>query len=389
MSRLSLSRVSFLTLFAFVAIALGGADGCSSDPQVEGAKLYINNKEYDQALDRLNESLATNPDNVEALVLKAEVLRLMGGETPTAQVEKRTQLFQDMTATLERAAQLAPDDQSVIDGQLNAWAYAVNQGNTTLRRADADPAEAAQYFRGAMDLQPDSMQGAFGLGLAELRSSNFEAAIDPLRRAVELAPEDANTHEYLARAYLATDRAAEAVEVLETAQARFPDNADIRTTRLNAYAVAGMTDRAIEEYEREIAEGRATGEEEAMIRYNYGSLLLSARRLDEAIEQLRMAVELDPDNADAQYNMGAALQNKASGLAQQANETEDNAAANALIEERNHLLEEALPYLQASRSLAEGSEETNACSALFQVYTQLNRIDDANAVAECAGMSMN
>lgn len=389
MSFPSLSRASFLTLFAFVAIALAGADGCSSDPQVEGAKLYINNKEYDRALENLDEALATNPDNVDALVLKAEVLRLKGGETPTSEVETRTMLFQDMTATLERAAQLAPDDQRVIDGQLNAWAYAVNEGNKTLRRPDAEPAEAAQYFRAAMALQPDSMQGAFGLGLAELRGSNFEAAIDPLRRAVELAPEDANTHEYLARAYLATDRAAEAVEVLETAQARFPDNADIRTTRLNAYAVAGMTDRAIEEYEREIAEGRATGAEEAMIRYNYGSLLLTSRRFDEAIEQLRIAVELDPQNADAQYNMGAALQNKASGLAQQANETEDNAAANALIEERNGLLEQALPYLQTARDLAQGADESNVCSALFQVYTQLNRIDDANSVAECAGMSMN
>ncbi|MEO0559516.1 MAG: tetratricopeptide repeat protein [Bacteroidota bacterium] len=388
MSSLSLSRFSFLTLFAFVAIVLGGADGCSSDPQVEGAKLYINNKEYDNALDNLDEALATNPDNVEALVLKAEVLRLMGGETPTAEVERRASLFADMTATVDRAVQLAPDDQSVIDAKVNAWAYAINEGNKTLR-SDADPSDAAAYFRGAITLQPDSMQGPFGLGLAELRGANFEAAIEPLARAVELAPEDANTHEYLARAYLATDRATEAVEVLEAARDRFPDNDDLRTTLLNAYANAGMVDRAIAEYESEIASGRVSGEAEGLIRYNYGSLLLSADRIDEAIEQLGMAVDLNPDNPDAQYNMGAALQNKASALAREANETEDNAAANALIEERNGLLERALPYLQASRDLADAADQQNACTALFQVYTQLNRVDDANAVAECAGMSTN
>ncbi|GAB5534038.1 MAG: hypothetical protein Rubg2KO_02870 [Rubricoccaceae bacterium] len=388
MSFLSLSRVPFLALFAFVAIALGGADGCSSDPQVEGAKLYINNKEYDNALENLNESLATNPDNLDALILKAEVLRLMGGETPTADVERRATLFTEMTATVDRAAQLAPDNPDVAAAQINAWAYAINQGNNTLR-SDADPSEAATYFRAASTLQPDSMQGPFGLGLAELRAANFEAAIEPLARSVELAPEDANTHEYLARAYLATDRAAEAVEVLEAAQDRFPDNTDMRTTLLNAYAVAGMEDRAIEAYEAEIASGSASGEDEALIRYNYGSLLLSADRIDEALEQLSMSVDLDPDNPDAQYNMGAALQNKASGLARQANETEDNAAANALIDERNGLLERALPYLQASRDLAPEGEKRAACSALFQVYTQLNRVDDANAVAECGGMSMN
>jgi len=389
MSFLSLSRIPFLALFAVVAIALGGADGCSSDPQVEGAKLYINNKEYDNALENLDEALVTNPENLDALILKAEVLRLMGGEAPTADVERRASLFADMTATVDRAAQLAPDNPDVAAAQINAWAYAINQGNSTLRRADADPSEAAAYFRAASTLQADSMQGPFGLGLAELRAANFEAAIQPLSRAVELAPEDANTHEYLARAYLATDRAAEAVEVLEAARDRFPDNADMRTTLLNAYAVAGMEDRAISEYEAEIASGRATGSDEALIRYNYGSLLLSADRIDEAIEQLSMAVDLDPSNPDAQYNMGAALQNKASGLARQANDTEDNAAANALIDERDVLLDRALPYLQASRDLAPEGEKRAACSALFQVYTQLNRVDDANAVAECAGMSTN
>ena len=389
MSSFSLSRLSFLTLFAFVAIVLGGADGCSSDPQVEGAKLYINNKEYDNALENLNEALATNPENLDALILKAEVLRLMGGETPTADVERRSSLFAEMTATVDRAALLAPDNPDVAAAQINAWAYAINQGNNTLRRADAEPSEAAEYFRAASTLQPDSMQGPFGLGLAELRAANFEAAIQPLTRAVELAPEDANTHEYLARAYLATDRAAEAVEVLEAAQDRFPDNTDMRTTLLNAYAVAGMEDRAIAAYEAEIASGNASGEAEALIRYNYGSLLLQANRIDEAIEQLSISVDLDASNPDAQYNMGAALQNKASALARQANETEDNAAANALIDERDTLLERALPYLQASRDLAAEADKQNACTALFQVYTQLNRVDDANAVAECAGMSTN
>ena len=383
MSTLSLSRAPFLALFACVAILLGGADGCSSDPQVEGAKLYINNGEYDSALENLNASLAENPDNVDALVLKAEVLRLKGAESTDA--NEKSMLFDEMTDTIERAGTLAPDDARVSEARINAWAFAVNEGNKTLRMADADPTEASAFFRTAQSLMPDSMQGPFGLGLAELRAANFEAAIDPLMRAVELAPEDPNTHEYLARAYLATDQAAQAVEVLETASERFPDNADLRTTRLNAYAIAGQTDKAITEYERELAAGR----DDAMIRYNYGSLLLNAKRVDEAIVQLDRAVELDPNNPDAQYNMGAALQNKASALAVQANETEDNDQANTILAERKTLLERALPYLEASRTMAEGADEQNACNALFQVYTQLNNIDKANEVAECAGMSMN
>src|SRR5690606_10416953 len=61
---------------------LAGADGCSSDPDVEGAKLYINNEEYDQALANLERAIANNPDNAEAHALKAEVLRLKAEDLP-------------------------------------------------------------------------------------------------------------------------------------------------------------------------------------------------------------------------------------------------------------------------------------------------------------------
>ena len=47
------------------------------------------------------------------------------------------------------------------------------------------------------------------------------------------------------------------------------------------------------------------------------------------------------------------------------------------------------PLLQA-RTLAAGTpDEAGVCDALFRVYTQLGRVDDAEGVAECAGISMN
>ncbi|NBW94064.1 MAG: hypothetical protein EBR20_06845, partial [Bacteroidetes bacterium] len=63
----------FLSLI-FAAFLIAGADGCSSDPNVEGAKLDLRNQDYDRALGNLETALENNPQNAEAYELKGRVL---------------------------------------------------------------------------------------------------------------------------------------------------------------------------------------------------------------------------------------------------------------------------------------------------------------------------
>ena len=191
---------------------------------------------------------------------------------------------------------------------------------------------------------------------------------------------------YYGRSLLLAERSTEAVAALEAAQTRFPEDEDIQTMLLNAYTSSGQTDQAIERYAA-AAQRQPTN---ATIRYNYGALLLQAGDYDGAVAQLQEATRLAPDNADAFYNLGAAYQNKAAQLNTQANDTDDTAAANTLLQQRNQNLELALPPLVQARTLAAGSpDEQGFCEALFRVYTQLGRVDDATEVSECAGMAMN
>ncbi|HYE57203.1 MAG TPA: hypothetical protein VD948_01810, partial [Rhodothermales bacterium] len=63
-----------LSVFAlvFAGLALTGA-GCSSDPNVEGAKLNFRNRDFPAAMNNLESALAKNPNNAEALDLRAQV----------------------------------------------------------------------------------------------------------------------------------------------------------------------------------------------------------------------------------------------------------------------------------------------------------------------------
>ncbi len=106
--------------------------------------------------------------------------------------------------------------------------------------------------------------------------------------------------------------------------------------------------------------------------------------------QLRRAIVLNPENADAQYNLGATYNNQARAISDQANETQDNAEAERLIAQRDQLLEQALEPLLRARTLSAGTEtETNVCGALFRVFAQLGRTDEAAEANACfTGESM-
>ena len=373
-----LNRFSLLSLALVFAVLLGGADGCASDPQVEGAKLYLRNGELEQAMSNLDAALESDPDNADALLLRAEVVRAQAKDErdPAA----RQALVDQMVSDLDRVATLAPGTDA--QERLQAWAFALQQSVNVLNADDADPEVASALLRSSIQLLPDSAQGHYNLGIAQIQAGNSEGAIAPLQRSVEIDP-NPTAYYYLGRSQLLSDQATDALATYEAGAAAFPEDENLRTALLDAYVRTGQTDRAITQYQEALTAAEGS-EAEALLRYNYGSLLLQAERYDEALTQLQRAVELNPDNPDAQYNLGATYNNQARALGDQANETADNAEAEALVAQRDALLEQALQPLLRARALSAGSEtETNVCGALFRVYAQLGRAEEAAEANAC------
>ena len=61
----------------FVVFVLVVAAGCASNPNIEGARLDLRNKNYQRALDNINEALEIEPGSAEALVLKGDIISEM------------------------------------------------------------------------------------------------------------------------------------------------------------------------------------------------------------------------------------------------------------------------------------------------------------------------
>jgi tetratricopeptide (TPR) repeat protein len=130
-------------------------------------------------------------------------------------------------------------------------------------------AEAADYYRQALAVQPDYVSARINLGAVLAGQNRHADAIDQFRAALQLDPDNAGAHYNLAF----------------------------------ALAVTGRLDDAIRSY-REALRCRP---EFAQAHNNVGQLLAATGHLDEALAHLREAARLLPESPNVHQNLGLAL----------------------------------------------------------------------------------
>lgn len=136
-----------------------------------------------------------------------------------------------------------------------------------------------------------------------LQAGRVAAAVDELRRALEIAPEDAEAHSNLGSVQLAQGHASDAATHLRTAVRIKPDDDRVRFNYANLLQASGRSDDAIAEFRRAVR----LNPDNADAHFNLAMLLGPRNQLDEAIAHLRRVIEINPRNADAHRNLAVAL----------------------------------------------------------------------------------
>ena len=428
----------------FLVVLLGGflligADGCSSDPNVEGAKLDLKNKDYDRALENIAKALETDPDNAEALELKGQILQEQAFTVSDA--AQHGAMLEEMVFSYNRCVELDPTLSTNVENRLKkAYFDEFNRGIQAFNRGQqaqsAERAtvfnEAASYFGNAAMMFPDSTDAYVNQAYSYFSSGNAEWAIQPFEMVIERGGADEDIFIRLAVLYQTYEQHDEAVSLLEKAVDIYPENEDIRSQLMNAYVASGRASEARTVFQEAVDKEP----DNELYRYNYGSLMLELEDYDGAIEQLTEAVRIDPEYANAQYNLGAAYVNRAVVANEEWTAMDDSlrekrsqmsedeikqmqAKMDERAEERRSLFEKAIGPLEKAKELveAEGNDEyyfdksvdrcreratgefaensectgsiTGICQALFQSYVQTNQTAKAETVSECAGYELN
>jgi tetratricopeptide (TPR) repeat protein len=347
-------------------------DGCES-VEMQSAKLYIQNKEYPDAIKNLNQEIAQNPTNGEAYYLLGKInfdkKEFMAAKT---NFDTSKKYLQKQPASSERD-EMVKD----MDGKMKfAWASQYNDGVKSLNagiQATSEDAKKSDFdaavvsFNNAVAFAPDSTSSYYNLASAYQGLKQYDKAVETYQLVQLKDPKSADAYIGLSQVYLSQNKAEKAVATLEKAKRNGIDSPELSKTLASLYAYTGK--------------GSATDLEKVVndnpndrdLRFNYAVKLSDDKQYEKAIAQYEQVLRLDPEYNNAlinigvtYYNMGVADKEKGDKAA------EDKAKAINEAGKKNkrfkpvqpesykgfvEYLKKAQPYLEKATSKADVSAE--------------------------------
>lgn len=402
-------------------LVLVAADGCGSNPNVEGARLDLRAKNYQRALTNVNKAIENEPTNSEAHLLKGDILLEMLPDVIDS--HDRTAHVGELAGAYAQAVMLDPEHRLYVEMQRISL-YSGEFGLAMEAYRDADQLGgreranrftiAARHFRNASMIIPDSVSALINEANAYYSAGEGQLAADAYEAAIALEHTDRNLFVYLARTYelMATEFAdpevqpgyyRQMVRTLTVARQHYQDDAEIRKLLLNAYAMSEMMEDALPFFE----EIYPLEQDNPIYLYNYGTLLMRQQDYERAIPLLSRAVELDSSYVNAHFNLGAAHVNRGVKIDERYQAVEDSLYGGGRklapretdhLEARKTSLEQlkakyfaqAIIHLEFARHLLESelSDISGVCHALYLAYAKTNqrsRAEEANICAKQGG----
>ena len=354
---------------------------CSST-ELTSARLYIQQKNFDKALEVLQNEVTQNPKSDEGYYLMGYVYGEKG------EMEKMIESFDQSLAISNKFSK------EINESRAYQWANSFNKGVNLFQRgsktADKDSSKmyydmSVNEYQNAIMMQPDSAETYRNLAFVYLTMGNNEESIAPLQKLVDLEKSE-DGYQYLGEVYytLASNKminfknsgsqqdSTEAVElynkaivVLEEGRKLYPENADMLVALSNSYIGANKIDVAMDAFK----EGVEKEPDNKFYRYNYGVLLLGAEMFEDAETQFLKAIEIDNEYENAIYNLAVTYVKWGTDLNKKA---EDQGV---ISEDYKKKYEMALPYLE--KVVEKDAENGQIWELLGKVYSVLSMQEDA------------
>ncbi len=370
----------FIVISFIIGMVLTGFQ-CSST-ELTSAKLYIEQGNFDKALDMLQKDVEKNPKSDEGYYLMGHVY----GELND--LEKMVSSFDKSLAISDKFGAKIGEQKAFH------WGNNFNKGVSNFQRGNntTDPDSTTifydrsiKFFKDATLVEPDSADNYRNLAFVYLSAGRTEEAIDPLKKLIELEKSE-DGYQYLGEVYYtlganknidftnstnlqdSIDALAhynDAIDVLEEGRNLYPENTDILVTLSESYVGANKTEVAMDAFKASV-EAEPNNQH---FRYNYGVLLLNANRYEEAEEQFTKALEIDPEYENSIYNLGVTYVKWGTQM------NEDAEEQGIISEDYKQKYELALPYLEKVVEL----DPTNAqmWEILGKVYSVLGMQEEA------------
>lgn len=365
----------------FVGLVISGFQ-CSST-ELTSAKLYIQQKNYDKAIEALQKEVQKNPKSDEGYYL----LGVVNGEK-----ENYSEMMDAYNKSLAISNKFADN---IGSSKKYFWANLFNKGVAYYQRgakaADEDSVKilfdkSIEAFNSAIEIEPDSADTYKNLAFVHMSAQNYDKAISPLEKLIE-KEQALDGYKFLSEILYAkgsefknkyeNDKMASdsieamkyfdrAISVGEEGRKKYPDDADLLLTLSNSYIAANKIETALETFRA----GVVKDPNNQYYRYNYGVLLLGKNDFEGAETQFKKALEIDPEYYNASYNLAVTYVRWGANINKIADEKGD--LNNKEYKEKYQM---ALPYLE--KIVQEKKDDSAMWELLGKVYSVLGMTKDA------------
>jgi len=355
---------------------------CSST-ELTSAKLYIQQKNWDKALEVLEEEVQKNPKSDEGYYLMGTVY---------SELDKTDDMIKAFDQSLAISNKFAD---KIHEFKAYQWANNYNRGVSLFQRGnkttDKDSSKmfidmAIDAYKMAIKLEPDTAETYRNLAFAYLTIGKTDESVEPLQKLIDLKQAEEG-YQYLGEVYYtlgankmvdfkndgnkedsikAVEYYNKGISILEEGLQKFPENTEMLNYKTNAYIGANRIDEALNSAKAQVEKQP----DNAVYHYNYGVLLLNVENYEQAEQQLFKAVEIDPNYENAIYNLGVTYVKWGTAMNKEAE------AKGQISEEYKQKYQKALPYLE--KVVEKDPKNAQIWELLGKVYSVLGMTDDAN-----------
>ena len=273
-------------IFGLVAIfAIITHIGCQSTASTS-AKLYIQQEEYDKAIEQLQLEVAANPENTEAFYFLGYCY-------------SRQNKFEEMNDAFDKSLAISNAHENEIKFERTKhWQNNFNRGVRKFQNNEFT--EAIADFKTAMMIDPTQAGTYKNLAISYVRVEDNENATKSYKKALELDTSDVQLsinygyHLYNTEDYQGT------IDIMNKALELEPGNKDAIKYVALSYSMLGDSDKAMDSYNAALKDNP----ENPDLYFNRGLLHYKAESYEDAIVDFKKVTELNPEDGTAKMHLG-------------------------------------------------------------------------------------
>ena len=222
-----------------------------------------------------------------------------------------------------------------------------------------------------------------------IKCGKYDAAAAAYEELLAKGFDEATIYSGLINAYRELGQGEKSIEMINAARAKYPDDPQLVNDMINTYLTLHREAEIVDQIEAMAKKYTEQPVYYFILGTIYGNRESSIYDLEKALGYYESAIAENQAYADAYYNAGALLIDKASEIYQAANDKDPSeysnfnaylAATDAMTEEAKSYDQRALPYVEKTYELL--PDDPAVKQALRGIYTRLKMTDKAKALAE-------